>query len=72
MSKRVRPHQGSSSMWTAVVVAVRTVSLCPCGPRPSVVVKHPLVVILILGYLCGLFYVRCQRVVLAVGKERER
>ena len=38
----------------------------------SEAVKHRLVVILILGYLCVLSYVRCQRVVLAVDKERER
>ena len=71
MSKRVRPYQGSSSMWTAVVVTVRTVSFCPCGPRPLCCETsfgrdlHSRVLV------CPV-YVRCQRLVFAVGKERER
>ena len=64
MSKRVRLYQGSSSMWTAVVVTVGTVSLCPCGPKPRVVKPHS------QALVCPV-YVRCQRVVFAVGKERE-
>ena len=54
--RRRRPHY--------VVMSMRA--------EASVVVKHPLVVILILGYLYVLLYMRCQRVVFAVGKDRDR
>ena len=64
MSKRVRPYQGSSSMWTAVVVTVGTLSLWPCGLRPRVVKPHSRVLV------CPV-YVRCQRVVFAVGKKEK-
>ena len=67
LSDYVRPYQGSSSM-RIVVVAVRAVSLCPCRPRTRVV-KRPLVMILILGCLYVLFYMRCQRVVFSNRRE---